>query len=310
MTDYEGDQFRVKTFDSYIGQEKLKARLQIHVDAAVKEHRELPHVLLCSPPGYGKSSLAAIIADQLGDPFESYTMPLKPKVLASILRQSPGGVLMLDEIHRASVSEQESLLTLLEGGYYQLADGRRIYAPGLTIIAATTEPEKIIPPLFDRFPIKPKWEDYEDVDMAQIVGGMAGKIGIEFEELPLHALGKATGGVPRNAKAIVLAARDLIDTANTANVETILDLAGLDPDGLSTNHLDYLYALHGLGGQAGMATLSSMLQLHVSILKELERLLVKKGLLQFSSSGRELTIAGFAKASDNQPKPRHRRVVA
>ncbi len=308
--EHQGDQFRIKTFDSYIGQEKLKARLQIHINAAVKEERGLPHILLCSPPGYGKTSLAAIIADQLGDPFETYTMPLKPKVLASILRQSPGGVICLDEIHRASVSEQESLLTLLEDGYYQLADGRRIYAPNLTIIAATTEPEKIIPPLFDRFPIKPKWEDYEDADMAQIVSGMAAKIAIEFDELSLHALGKATGGVPRNAKAIILAARDLTDTANDVTVETILDLAGLDPDGLSTNHLDYLYALHGLGGQAGMATLSSMLQLHVSILKDLERLLVKKGLLQFSPSGRELTNAGFAKASNNQPRPRRRRVAA
>jgi Holliday junction DNA helicase RuvB len=296
-----GDILRARSLNEYVGQPALKERLAVHIRAAINQGRMLDHVLLAGSPGYGKTSLAQIVADELGDPFASITMPMKPAALASFLRQWPGGVLLIDEIHRASNSQQEDLLSLLEDGVFRTSNGRTIHVPHLTAIGATTEPEELIPPLYDRFVIKPTFEEYNDAEMGLIVTGMGDKLNLDFNAVFALQLGQAAGGTPRNARQLVLAARDLACTGQEVTVEAVLQLCGVEADGLTRDHIQYLETLSEIGGQGGLAVLSSMLRLHPHILQELERLLVHHGLILFGSTGRELTQKGFNRIRKSAP---------
>lgn len=303
-----GDQLRPGRWDDFIGQSEIKRTLNIRITAAVNERRMVEHVLLAAPPGYGKTTLAALIAHEMGEMMQTLKMPVKPKVLTSTLMCWPdGGVLFLDEIHAAPKSQQEDLLSLLEDGWLQGTDGRRVEHRYLTIVGATTEPQKLIQPLRDRFPIKPHFVDYTEADMRQIVLGMGERINIEFTTATADALGRAAGTTPRVAKSLVLAARDLADAKEKVTVDSILSLAGFDKDGLSHEHIDYLEALKRLGGTAGVEKLTRMLRMHPSVLGELERLLVIRDMILFTGAGRELTKAGYqriATATTQAPRTR------
>lgn len=293
-----GDLLRANDWDAYVGQERLKDRLRLHIDAANQSGRMLDHVLLEAPPGYGKTTIGRIIADELGGEYLEIKCPIKPKFLAGQLREwDGGGVILLDEIHAGSKAQQEALLPLLEEGYYPLDNGQRVYVFDTCIIGATTEPDKVIQPLRDRFPIRPRFADYNDDEMGLIVSGMGERIGLPFDTEAAVALGRASGGTPRVARELVLYARDLVETGVEPTVEAILDGCERDPDGLSADHCAYLALMRELGGNgAGLKTLSMILRLPEVTLRELERLLVQKKLVTFESTGRALTSAGFAKA--------------
>jgi holliday junction DNA helicase RuvB len=291
------DVFRATSWSAYVGQQELKDRLDVHINAAVREHRYLDHVLLTGPPGAGKTTMAGIIAGRLQDPLLSLVCPIKPAIFAGMLRQWAGGILFLDEIHRCSKGQQEDLLQLLEDFRYQPAIGAAIEWTHLTVIGATTEPESVIAPLWDRFPIKPVIASYSDEEMSAIVGGMAERVGMEFPQVMCMTLGRATGGIPRNARQFVLAARDI---GEGATAQDVLKLCGTDEDGLNGNHVRYLEVLAGNGGKAGLSMLASHLRLHAAVIRELERLLVQRKLLSYGDRGRELTRDGWAKVRGNQ----------
>lgn len=299
----EDDPVRPDNWDEFIGQEDLKARLDVRIRAAVAEQRPLGHVFIAAPPGSGKSTLARMIADRLGDPFYELTCPVKPAALGSFLRQCAGGVLLLDEIHRFTKAQQEDLLTLLWQGFLQLPNGRRVEAGWLTIIGATTEPEKITPALMRRFPIRPSFGTYTPEDMIEIVGHMALKAGLDCGIEVLKGIADAAAGNPSAARDLVLGAKDLQGDGDVT-MEDILHLCETDPFGLTKTHLEYLNLLRHLGGQAGLDLLANMMRLHPSVVREAERLLVSRNLVMFGERGRELTSAGwnYGKAATSSPR--------
>lgn len=253
------------------------------------------------------TTLAALIAKELGDPFSEIPMPVRPAVLASRLRQFPGGVLFCDEIHRLSKMQQEDFLTVLRDGCLQTPQGRRIDVPWLTVVAGTTEPEKITPALYERFQIKPAFDAYLPNEMVQIVESMAARVELECSSETLAGIAEAACGVPRTAGNLVLAARDLMVARKTAKLEDVLQMCRVDSTGLTQAHQDYLDLLRRLGGQAGLESISTMLRLHPTVIREIERVLVDRSLIVYGGRGRELTGTGWGHGQPAGVSPRRPR---
>lgn len=303
-TENPGDRFRVDHWDDFIGQDSIKDRLSVQINSFhEREANRLDHIFLYGPPGYGKTTLGGIIANSLGADFASLVMPVDERVLRNTLEDVYAGIVMLDELHRASRTQQEQLLTLLEDGYLQFKSGRRIDAEHITVIGATTERGKIIEPLFDRFTTKLTLESYTTDQMVLIMRGMFKRVYFELEQkhrTSLHetwpnvinGLAEAAGGVPRRLKEFVMMVRDLIVTGRPVTTEIILDYCKITPDGLTDLHVRYLRVMGVNGGQMGLAPLALHLDLSPAMVMELERLLVDKRMVEYSKSGRELTTIG------------------
>jgi len=299
-----GDILRVRSWDDFRGQATLKSRLEVNIQSALSRRQMLDHVFLAAPPGYGKTSLASIIASRLGDEFMSLKMPIRKKDFVHSTIQWQGGVLLLDEIHAAPRAFQEFLLPAIEDGYIQLDTGETLSTSHITIIAATTEPGSVIKPLRERFLIVPRFTDYADEEMGEILRGMMSHVGVDLDTETTTKLGLAAAGTPRIAGALTLAARDLSISNLPVTLESILAQTGMDPDGLSEQQIEYLHTLHELQGTAGLRNICSLLQIPIGDIEELERLLVRRGFIRLNPSGRTLTAAGHRKCKIGVTSPR------
>lgn len=276
-------------WDSYIGQEKLKNRLQVSIDGALERYAALDHVLLYGPPGCGKTSIAALIAQEMCQNFHSYVMPVKVKSLQNIFLEKEG-VIFLDEIHRLPRKDQEFLLPILEDHEIQFENGKKmVIERPFTVVGATTELEKLIKPLRDRFIHRPKFDEYEDHEMSMIVKRMSDRIGMDIDDHHAKALGMASAGVPRQAKTLVYTARDL----GTTDPAKVLSTCGITEDGLTEDHIDYLVALNDMGQIAGVDVLANYTGQPKDIILDLEKLLVRKRLIEYSPKGRQLMVRGM-----------------
>lgn len=278
----------------------MKTRLCVHMDAAKTRVQPLDHVLLSGPAGTGKSTLANLIGAYLNDPVTLLTMPMDRKTLVRAIQAFNGGILFLDEIHALPKRDQELLLPVLSEKVIIDARGRRYQIPWLTVIGATTERDKLIAPLHGRFQIKPEIAPYTDFELGQIVAGMADRMGITLDQETAVTLGTASGGVPRNAEAFILAYRDLTTNGEGVTAQTVLDLCQVDADGLTEQHRRYLSILSDQGGRAGQKTIEMLLQIPDQIVRELERLLLNRGLIEYGSTGRELTPTGVGRTQGRE----------
>lgn len=279
---------RPSDWDDYIGQEDLKERLQISIDSAISRAAPLDHVLLYAGPGTGKTTLAHLIAGEMMQTITAKIPPFPNKVLHTVLMEV-GEIIFIDEAHRLGKKEQEMLLPVLEDRVIQFENGSvQVIPKPFTIIAATTELNGIIKPLRDRFVHKPKFKDYSDDEMAQIVRQMCRKVDLDISDHDALKIGIASAGVPRQARNLVLTARDIQSTMT----EYVLEVASVTPEGFTEDHLEYLRAVYAIGGTAGVEVLTNFINQPKDTLLDLEKLLVKRKCIEYSPKGRSILMGG------------------
>ena len=219
---------RPKTFDEYVGQTGVKENLLVYIQAAKKRGESLDHVLLYGPPGLGKTTLSAIIANEMGTSFKQTSGPAieKPADLASLLTNlGEGDVLFIDEIHRLNHSIEEVLYPAMEDHALDYVIGKgpsarsmRIPLPAFTLVGATTKAGMISSPLRDRFGVICKLELYTNEELQTIVLRSAKILGAEIDKVSAGLIASRCRGTPRIANRILKRVRDFADVLSDGKI--------------------------------------------------------------------------------------------
>lgn len=303
---------RPKTLDEYIGQERLKKKLRVYLEAAKARKEPLDHLLLVGPPGLGKTTLAHIIAYELGVNIRVTSGPAieKPGDLAAILTNSldEGDVLFIDEIHRLSRQAEEHLYPAMEDFKMDIVIGQgpaartlRMDLPRFTLIGATTRPGLLTSPLRSRFGIVEHLEFYTVEELAQAITRDARLLGLEVEEEAAKEIGRRSRGTMRIAKRLFRRVRDFAEVAgerrlSLARTLEALKALGLDELGLEKRDREILKTLilRFGGGPVGLQTLATALSEDPGTLEEVyEPYLIQLGLLKRTPRGRMATEAAY-----------------
>ena len=298
---------RPKKLSEYVGQHTIKEHLVVHIAAAKKRSEPLGHAILHGPPGLGKTTLAHIIAREMGSQMRSTSGPAieKPGDLASILSNlEEGDVLFIDEVHRMRPVIEEVLYSAMEDFALDLVIGKgptarsmRIDLKPFTLVGATTKIGSVSAPLRDRFSHNFKLQFYDSIEMEQIVERTAGLLEVELEEGAAHLIAKSCRATPRVANRLVRSVRDFAQVSDENivskdRVSVTLGKLGVDDKGLDHTDREILRAIIEKfgGGPVGLSTLAAATAEEPDTLEDVyEPYLMQCGYLQRTAKGRVVT---------------------
>lgn len=302
---------RPQFFKEYIGQDKVKDQLSIFIEAAKLRDESLDHVLLYGPPGLGKTTMAFVIANELGVNLKQTSGPAIEKAgdLVAILNDlEPGDVLFIDEIHRMPMAVEEVLYSAMEDFYIDIMIGTgessrsvHLELPPFTLIGATTRAGMLSNPLRARFGINGHMEYYEEADLTEIIERTADIFEAEISHEAAIELARRSRGTPRIANRLLKRVRDyaqiigngLIDQQIASKALTMLDVDSEGLDYVDQKILRTMIEMYG-GGPVGLGTLSVNIAEERETVEDMyEPYLIQKGFIMRTRSGRVATAKAY-----------------